>query len=317
MQARILEVLTVLSTGRIVRACDLAVRLGTSERTIRRDVAQLRYEGYRIDAAPGVGGGYIAPAGLVLPAVQFTPHEVFTLAMALRTLAGQGMRESKNDTSPKQANYVETAMHKLRSVLPATNVDELDGASTAIIASPGNEPEIPFDILVSLTSAVAKARLVDIEYRATADERRVEPYRIVVFGAHWYLLAWDLQRSDWRIFRLDRIALVHTTTFGFHSRPTPNAIEFVRHRVSQAVYETTVTVRVYAPAAEVSQRVPARAGIVMPLIVDECELVMSADAAEWLVAFLLHLGHHFTVVAPESFRDKIRQFRDRLNTVLD
>src|SRR5699024_970288 len=91
MHPRVLEVLNALSTGRVLRACDLAVRFNTSERTIRRDIADLREQGYRIDAAPGVGGGYVAPIGAVLPPLQFSPHEAFTIAMALRTLAGQGI----------------------------------------------------------------------------------------------------------------------------------------------------------------------------------------------------------------------------------
>ena len=35
-------------------------------------------------------------------------------------------------------------------------------------------------------------------------ERRVEPYRLVAAGRRWYLLAWDLDRDDWRTFRVDR-----------------------------------------------------------------------------------------------------------------
>lgn len=319
MQARTLEVLTVLSTGRVVLARELAARFGTSERTIRRYIAQLRDEGYRIASVPGFGGGYRAPAGLVLPPLQFTANEVFTLAMALRTLAGQGLRDGDSATRRPQVHHAETAMHKLRSVLPPATVVELESAANAIISAPGNEPEVPFDILVALTSAVAKDLLVDLEYSSAKhdSQRRVEPYQIVVFGAHWYLLAWDLLRCDWRTFRLDRITAVHTTTFGFDHRPSPDAVAFVRERVSQSVYQTTVTVRVYAPANEVSQQVPARAGTVTPVNANESELVIAADSSAWLVAFLLLLGHHFTVVEPESFRTEIQHFRDRLNAVVE
>src|SRR6185503_9448288 len=41
--------------------------------------------------------------------------------------------------------------------------------------------------------------------RNTASQRRVEPYRIVNAGQRWYLVAWDLDRQDWRTFRVDRM----------------------------------------------------------------------------------------------------------------
>ncbi|HIY85331.1 MAG TPA: YafY family transcriptional regulator [Candidatus Yaniella excrementavium] len=319
MHPRVLEVLNALSTGRVLRACDLAVRFNTSERTVRRDIADLREQGYRIDAAPGVGGGYVAPIGAVLPPLQFSPHEAFTIAMALRTLAGQGIPDSDSEAAPQPAHHVESAMCKLGSVLPSGIVAELTRASHAITSARGNEPAVPLDILVSIASAVAGHRLIDLNYLGgTQDgERRVEPYRIVVFGAHWYVFAWDVRRLDWRTFRLDRIQHVHTTTFEFRPRPTPDPVEFVRERVVHSVYQTTVKVRVYASAEQVSARVPARAATVTPVSIGECELVIGGDVPEWLVAFLLQLGHPFTILEPDSFRADVRRFRDRLTHGLE
>ena len=36
-------------------------------------------------------------------------------------------------------------------------------------------------------------------------ERHVRPYRHVLREGIWYLIAYDTQRTDWRLFRLDRI----------------------------------------------------------------------------------------------------------------
>ncbi len=35
--------------------------------------------------------------------------------------------------------------------------------------------------------------------------RRVQPHHLVAWGGRWYLLAWDLDRADWRTFRADRV----------------------------------------------------------------------------------------------------------------
>lgn len=81
MDSHLLDLLALLADGTPLRGADLAARLGTSERTVRRDIARLRDRGYRIDSAPGVGGGYVAPRGMVLPPLQLSQDEAFTLAL--------------------------------------------------------------------------------------------------------------------------------------------------------------------------------------------------------------------------------------------
>ncbi|CAM5499252.1 WYL domain-containing protein OS=Streptomyces cyaneofuscatus OX=66883 GN=G3I52_22050 PE=4 SV=1 [Streptomyces cyaneofuscatus] len=34
----------------------------------------------------------------------------------------------------------------------------------------------------------------------------VKLHHLVTWGRRWYLVAWDLERGDWRTFRADRIA---------------------------------------------------------------------------------------------------------------
>lgn len=318
MKTRNLDVLAVLSTGRPISAADLAARVGTSTRSVRRDIAQLREQGYRIDSAPGVGGGYAAPDGAVLPPLQFSSAEVFTLVLALRTLAGQGLREASVGTgrtgSAGPPAPVDTAVRKLRSILPPTTAHVLDHAADSIVAAAGNEPEVPVDVLAAGASAIAQKVLVDLRHRSR--DRRVEPYRIVVLGAHWYLLAWDLDAGDWRTFRLDRIERLHQTTFRFRPRPHPEPVEFVRAQVTQAVYDCVARVRVRAPAAEVSAAVPARAGSVKPLGDAACELVIGASSPRWLALYLLSLPYPFTVIEPVDLVSELTHIRDRIDTVL-
>ncbi|GAA4284271.1 YafY family protein [Brevibacterium daeguense] len=327
-----LDLLAILATGRQLSAAELAAQLGASVRTVRRDIALLREQGYRIDAAPGVGGGYAAPAGAVLPPLQFTPDEVFTVALALRTLAGQGVRGP--GAAREQTAHVETAVRKLRSVLPPAIAASIDRATEAISAAPGNEPEVPIGTLAAVASAVAERRLIDLRYRGLAtessvpgstgstgpigegEERRVEPYRVVVFGGHWYLVAWDRSRDAWRTFRLDRITRSHITTFDFRPRQTPDPVEFVRRQVTAAVYPTTVRARVAAPAAEVSAAIPARAGTVVATGADECEVVLGAAGPQWVIMLLLGLEKPFTVLDPPGFHVEVERFRRNVDLYL-
>ena len=39
----------------------------------------------------------------------------------------------------------------------------------------------------------------------TESLREVEPYGLVAWTGRWYLVAWDVDRADWRTFRVDRL----------------------------------------------------------------------------------------------------------------
>jgi len=54
-----------------------------------------------------------------------------------------------------------------------------------------------------------------------ATVRDVEPHRVVRSGRHWYLLAYDVERADWRTFRLDRVAPRASTGPTFKPRTIP------------------------------------------------------------------------------------------------
>ena len=54
----------------------------------------------------------------------------------------------------------------------------------------------------------------------------MEPHALAPAERHWYLLCWDLERDDWRTFRVDRLSDVEHTRVLFTPRPlTPEQID--------------------------------------------------------------------------------------------
>lgn len=51
--------------------------------------------------------------------------------------------------------------------------------------------------------------------------RRVQPHHLVTWRGRWYLVAWDLDRDDWRTFRADRITPRTPTGPRFTPRELP------------------------------------------------------------------------------------------------
>src|SRR5689334_2287219 len=107
--SRRLETLALLQTHPGISAPTLAARLGVTERTARRDIAQLRELGYRIDAEAGRTGGYRLAHGRTMPPLLLDADEVAAVALSLRTAVhGTGLETAAI-----------TALAKLTQIVPA------------------------------------------------------------------------------------------------------------------------------------------------------------------------------------------------------
>src|SRR6202012_479048 len=198
--ARLLALLSLLQVRREWTGQELADRLEVGPRTIRRDVDKLRSLGYPIEAAPGVAGGYRPSAGGELPPLLLDDAEAVAVAVGLRT-AASGSIAGIEETSVR-------ALAKLEQVLPSRLRRRVSALSNATSAFAIDGPRIDADVLATLASACRDASRLQFPYVARdgkASRRNIEPAAVVYSGHRWYLVAFDLDRDDWRTFRLDRI----------------------------------------------------------------------------------------------------------------
>jgi predicted DNA-binding transcriptional regulator YafY len=92
--------------------------------------------------------------------------------------------------------------------------------------------------------------------------RRVEPYRLVASDRRWYVIAYDLDRDDWRSFRVDRMSDVSAWTWRFRPRAAPDAATYVQEGVASRVYTHRARFLVRAPADTIRAQIPASAAVV-------------------------------------------------------
>ncbi len=170
-----------------------------------------------------------------------------------------------------------------------------------------------------MASTVAGHERLRFAYRAadgTESRRATEPYRLVSTGRRWYLVAYDLDRADWRTFRVDRVSDPFATGARFTPRelPTGSAAEYLRrsmHRAQQS-YELDVTFA--APAATVAARLPGWMGAPEPLDEGACRLRTTvSDGTEWMAVRLAMLGYDFTVRSPRELVDALRELGARMS----
>jgi predicted DNA-binding transcriptional regulator YafY len=303
---RVLRLLGLLQQRPVWTGPELAARLGVTTRSIRRDIERPRSLGYPVNATQGVGGGYQLGAGRALPPLLLDDEEAIATAVSLRLAAG--------GTVAGASEAAVRTLAKLDQVLPARLRAEVRALHDAIVTLEGGRIEVDADALLSLARACRDTVRVEFGYAGRAQEpgeRRVEPYQLVATGRRWYLLAFDLDRDDWRSFRLDRMSGLRATTWRFRRRDHPDPAAYVQRAVTVAPYRYRARVRVQASAEEVRRATTASTVTVEPVDEATCLLLTGSDSLYALALHLGLLGWDFEVLEPAELRQALATLAQR------
>jgi predicted DNA-binding transcriptional regulator YafY len=305
---RLLQLLTLLQARRSWTSAELARELDVTTRTVRNDVDRLRQLGYPIHASPGVEGGYRLGAGADLPPLLLNDEEAVAVAVGLAgaaTGAITGIEESSL-----------RALAKLEQVMPARVRQRCQTVQQAVATLPRTAAAIDARTLTTIAAACRDNECLRFDYRShtgASSLRDTEPHRVVHDGRRWYLSAWDRDRGDWRTFRIDRLTPRTPVGPRFVPRPPPDGgvIAHVARGIEQATWLYRARVRVHAPAAQLSRRLPASV-TVEPVDDSTCLAHVGADSPDILAQYLTMLGADFDVVGAPELRRHLRALGERL-----
>jgi predicted DNA-binding transcriptional regulator YafY len=306
--ARLLKLLSLLQSRRSWTGPELAERLEVGVRTVRRDVDRLRRLGYPVHAAPGLAGGYRLGAGAELPPLLLDDEEAIAVAIALRTAAG-GTVAGIEETSLR-------ALGKLEQLLPSRLRRRVNALQTYTVSLVGSGGAVPADVLALIAGACRDHERLRFRYRShdrTPSKRIVEPHRLVHLGRRWYLVAWDVDRRDWRTFRIDRIEPPISTDRRFKPRNLPerDVGAYVSAAVSAARDRYQARVVLHAPLAALEKRVPPMYGTLEAIDERTCLLRTGSDWLGGLAVYVAMIGVDFQVLEPPEFVEQVRVLADR------
>jgi predicted DNA-binding transcriptional regulator YafY len=301
---RVLTLLGLLQRRRIWTGPELADRLRVTPRTVRRDVDRLRALGYPVHASQGVGGGYQLGPGQALPPLLLDDDEAIATAVSLLAGAGDAV-----------ADAALRALTKLDQVLPTRLRHEVRALSGSVESFGGGRPPVDPEVLMTLAKACRDRVEAGFGYPSGdgVRQRRVEPHRLVASDRRWYLLAYDLDRDDWRSFRIDRMTGVSTRTWRFAPRPAPDAAAYVQEGVASRVYPHRARFLVHAPAETVRAQLPASAAVVRARGGGRCEVASGAGGLDHVIMHVLLLGHDFEALDPPELGGRCHALARRLS----
>ncbi|MBX9244815.1 YafY family transcriptional regulator [Actinotalea ferrariae] len=306
--ARLLSLLSLLQSRRDWPGGTLADRLGVSDRTVRRDVDRLRELGYPVLATKGPDGGYRLEAGTSMPPLLFDDEQAVAVTVALQT-AATGV-DGLDDAALR-------ALTTVRQVMPARLRARVDALQVTAVSRP-RRIAVDAERLLAVGAAVRSREVLRFDYESTgggeADRppRRVEPHHLVTWGARWYLVGWDLERADWRTFRVDRMTPRTPTGPRFTPRPLPadDVAAWIAERFTATRWPCTGEAVLHADAASITRWAGGQA-VVEPLAADRCRVVAGSWSWQGLAAWLGLFGCDVDVVGPAELRDATRELADR------
>jgi predicted DNA-binding transcriptional regulator YafY len=308
--ARLLKLLALLQSPRDWTGAELAGKLEVSPRTIRADIERLRGLGYPVDATRGSVGGYRLGAGGSLPPLLLSDDEAVAVVIGLRKSAElTGLEESSLQ-----------ALTKLEQVLPSRLRRRVNSIAAFTVQVPHDEPAPLIDPeLLSQLAALCRdherLRFDYLSHRAEPTRREVEPYRLVNWGRRWYLVGFDLERQDWRTFRVDRISPRIPTGPRFTPRQLPedgDVATYLSRRVSAAGWRYRARVIVHAPAETMAAQLPPAAGTIEPIDENTCLFSTGSSSVKGLAVHLGLLDTDFEIQdGPAELHAYLQQLAER------
>lgn len=178
--------------------------------------------GYSIHATMGPDGGYRLDAGTELPPLLFDDDQAVAVAIALQAAPaiGAGIEEAAI-----------RALGTIRQVMPSRLRHRLDALKVTTVGRAGDSAplDVSLVVLVTLADAIRDRETLRFDYapRDAVDDdepaapRRAEPHHLVTSHGRCYLVGWDLDRDDWRLYSADRVRPRVPRGPRFTPRPVP------------------------------------------------------------------------------------------------
>ncbi|OWA35927.1 DNA-binding transcriptional regulator [Saccharibacillus sp. O16] len=295
---RLLAMTILLLNRKRISATELAQRFEVSTKTVYRDIETLCHAGIPIVSHQGMSGGFELMERYTIGRQMLSPGEI----EALRT-AVKGAATALDDRT------FEDLTEKVQALLGGNVHTDAASSGPGVVFdfNPWNCGASMRERIQLLRTAARESLRVEIRYlnmNGRESRRVLEPAMLLLKGGTWYVQAYCLLRSEFRIFRLTRILELRETGEPFRPKPAP-PIESYEWNED---WDKT-------PKMEVSLHFGADVRLRVIDQFDPSRLTQLADgsvritglfvADEWFYGMLLSYGDRVCVESPSEVADEL------------
>ena len=284
---RLFELLYLLVEKREVTAGELAKRLEVSERTIYRDVDALSAAGIPVFTQKGQGGGIRLMDQFVLDKALLSQSQQDEVLFALQAIRATGGGEE--------------ALSRLSALFRRDGGDWLEVDFTDWGSASAERENFSL-----VKRSILERRPLTFTYYSSAGEksrRTVEPARLVFKSGCWYLSAFCRSKQDWRIFRLVRMEELTPEEGSCPPRRPPAQLE---PPMPEGYRGVDLRLR-FAPSAAWRVRDYFHPRQIAPQPDGTLLVECTFPEDQWLLSFLLSFGGQLEVLAPDYWRDILKE----------
>ncbi len=203
------------------KTAQLCEQLGVSQRTLMRELADLREEGFPIESDRGRGGGVRLSGRWGVERLNLSHREIVELILSLAIM--------ENLQSPLLTGNLNQIKQKLFQAFPQKQRQAVNDIRKRILvgnnaaANLATHYHSPFhSISEQIANAFLDRRYLDMEYQTENGDvtrRTVEVHFILLNWPIWYMITWDQLRDATRVFRIDRVRQATLAEGVFRPRP--------------------------------------------------------------------------------------------------
>lgn len=284
---RLIGILMMLINKKKVTAKQLSEHFEVSVRTIQRDIDTLNMAGVPLYADVGVHGGYQLQENFRLEKGFLNKEEAGVLYTFLKELEG---------ITPY--SEVSSIYNKFSSL----DSHDIDNRKLVVQLNPAHNTtdfQKHLSVLSRARDSKRKVKMTYYDVRFNKTSRALCPYCLVLINSTWYVFGHCDLRSDFRMFKVSRIAECELLDETFRLGPMPEDVpweidehdDWDREEIVLAIDRDNQ--HILPDYIE-----PAKCRIVGDTIIVRLEYEIN----EWLYSQLLTMAPHVKVIEPESLR---------------
>lgn len=199
----------------------LREHLGVSQRTLMRELSELRDAGYPIESDRGRGGGIRLSGRWGIERLNLSHREVVELILSLAIMESlQSPLLTGNVAQIKQKLFQAFPQKQRAAVSDIRKRIMVGNNAAANLTTYYGSPNAT--ISDHIAQAFLARQLLEIDYQAESGDstcRVIEIHFILLNWPIWYIIAWDHLREATRVFRIDRVK--RATLVDGHFKPRP------------------------------------------------------------------------------------------------
>lgn len=281
---RLFGIIYILLSKDTVTASYLADHFEVSVRTIYRDIDTLSSLNIPIYASKGKNGGISILEDYKLDKTLLTEEEQKEILFSLQSIDKLNIHDNK-------------LFDKMKNLFSSQEDDWFEVDFN--IWDNSDTHKLNFD---SIKESILKSQVIEFIYSNTYGEtskRRVEPIKLHFKYNAWFLNAFDLDKNDFRVFKLTRIKDLKLTNESFERKEIPKYPKEIKPpKITKVTLEISehATYRVYDEFKE---------NQIKKLDNGNFEVVMELPENEWLYGYILSFGSYAKVISPKSIKEII------------